>query len=76
MISQLIDFSNKTCRIFLLALLTLPLTLAGQTEQEKPAMADLFRSEGKIFVVVGVMTLVFLGIIIYLIYLDRKNKPA
>lgn len=35
-------------------------------------MADKFRADGKIYVVVAVMAIVFLGIAIYLFYIDRK----
>jgi hypothetical protein len=35
-------------------------------------MADLMRSEGKIYVLVGIIVIVFVGIIIYLISTDRK----
>jgi CcmD family protein len=34
--------------------------------------SELMRSNGKIYVVVAVLTAIFLGIIIYLIRLDRK----
>ncbi len=34
--------------------------------------ADFFQSIGKIYVVVGVIALIFIGVIIFLIYLDRK----
>ena len=38
-------------------------------------MADTFRSNGKIYVVVAVILTIFAGLIIYLIRLDRKlNK--
>lgn len=40
--------------------------------QDKVEMADGLRSNGKIFVVVGVILLIFAGIILYLIRLDRK----
>ena len=33
---------------------------------------DFLRSTGKIYVVVGVLVLIFIGIAGYLIYLDRK----
>lgn len=36
------------------------------------SMADEMRSNGKIYVVVAVLTTIFIGIIIYLIRLDRK----
>ena len=35
-------------------------------------MADGLRSEGKIYVVVGVLVTILLGIIVYLIMIDRK----
>jgi CcmD family protein len=35
-------------------------------------MADTMRSNGKIYVVVAVLTTIFIGIILYLIRLDRK----
>ena len=35
-------------------------------------MADVMRSNGKIYVVVGVILIIFIGIIIYLVTLDRK----
>jgi CcmD family protein len=42
--------------------------------REQPEMADLMRSNGKIYVVVVVAALVFIGITIYLINLDRRIK--
>mgnify|MGYP000881960469 CR=1 FL=1 len=35
-------------------------------------MADQMRAEGKIYVVVAVVLIVFIGLILYLISLDRK----
>ena len=40
--------------------------------QAANASDDFFRSTGKIYVVVGVLLIIFIGIIIYLISLDRK----
>ena len=37
-------------------------------------MADTMRSEGKIYVVVGIILMVLVGLIIYLIMLDKKVK--
>ena len=43
--------------------------------QQEVEMADTFRSEGKIYVVVAIVTLILLGLIGYLILIDRKvNK--
>lgn len=35
-------------------------------------MADVMRSNGKIYIVVGIIVIIFLGIAAYLIYTDRK----
>ena len=35
-------------------------------------MADLFRAEGKIYVLTGIILIILLGIIFYLISIDRK----
>ena len=40
--------------------------------KEKPKMADAMRSNGKIYVVVAVVLTILLGLIAYLIRLDRK----
>jgi len=40
--------------------------------KEKPEMADAMRSNGKIYVVVGVLIIILGGLFIYLINLDRK----
>ena len=45
----------------------------AQTTTE-PAMADAFRSDGKIYVVIAVLSIIFICIISYLIYLDIKLK--
>jgi CcmD family protein len=44
-------------------------SLFAQTEVE---MADTLRSEGKIYVVVAIMLVIFLGLIGYLFLMDRK----
>ena len=35
-------------------------------------MADRMRADGKIYVVVAVLTLILLGLILYVVRLDRK----
>jgi CcmD family protein len=40
--------------------------------KEKPQMAGLMRSNGKIYVVVAVLLIILIGLFIYLINLDRK----
>lgn len=39
---------------------------------EEKGMASAMRESGKIYVVVGVVVLIFIGLLIYLIRLDRK----
>ncbi len=41
-------------------------------QKEKPQMAELMRSNGKIYVVVAVLLIILGGLFIYLINLDRK----
>lgn len=40
--------------------------------QEKVEMADGMRSSGKIYVVVAVLAIIFAGLLIFLINIDRK----
>lgn len=55
------------------ALLCLLLTQTFSRAQEGAvAMADGLRSNGKIYVVVAVILTIFIGIIVYLVRLDRK----
>lgn len=35
-------------------------------------MAELLRSNGKIYVVVSVLSIIFIGIVAYLLFLDKK----
>lgn len=43
-------------------------------EATTPAMADNFRQEGKIYVVIAVMAIIFLSIIVYLLMIERRLK--
>ena len=40
--------------------------------QEKVEMADGLRSNGKIYVVVAVLAIIFIGLLLFLINIDRK----
>ena len=58
-----------------IALLTLILFVNTASAQETPAMADGMRADGKIYVVVLVLSIVFVCLATYLIIIDRKlNK--
>jgi hypothetical protein len=41
---------------------------------QEAEMADVMRSDGKIYVVVGVVLIVLTGLLAYLILLDRKLR--
>jgi len=56
---------------FLLLLLLSIITFA-QDGTKKIEMADLMRSNGRIYVVVAVMLTILIGLILYVIRLDRK----
>ena len=47
-------------------------TFAESNSTDAIEMADMMRSSGKIYVVVAVLSLIFSGITIYLILIDRK----
>jgi len=57
----------KTLSLFLIGLF-INHSLAAQDAE----MADTMRSEGKIYVVVAIVVLILLGLVGYLILLDRK----
>lgn len=40
--------------------------------QSSVEMADAFRADGKIYVVVGVVLIILLGLFAYLFYIDKK----
>jgi hypothetical protein len=56
---------------FVICFLLLQLASLAQGDQ-RVQMADVMRSNGKIYVVVAVILTIFAGIIIYLVRLDRK----
>ena len=51
--------------------LLLGLPALAQTASEIP-MADQFRADGKIYVVIAVLSVILLGIVVFLFMLDRK----
>ena len=63
---------RKTSLTILLLLLNL-MAFAQET-RNNVEMADLMRSNGKIYVVVAVSTIILTGLIIYLINLDKRIR--
>ena len=43
-------------------------------ENQVPNMADTFTNDGKIYVVISVISIIFFSIVLFLIYLERKIK--
>ena len=56
----------------LICLLCLTALSHAQDEGTKVDMADTMRSNGRIYVVVAVVVVILLGLILYLVRLDRK----
>ena len=46
--------------------------MSGNLAAQEVEMADAFRSEGKIYIVVIVMSIIVAGLFGYLFYLDKK----
>ena len=59
------------CCTFMLLLISL-FADAQQQDTEKGPINEFFRSNDKIYVIVGVLLIIFTGIIIFLISLERK----
>ncbi|RDB05086.1 CcmD family protein [Runella aurantiaca] len=57
---------------FLFTLVTNVNLFAQQSVVEEVAMADQMRADGKIWVVVAVISVIFAGIITFLVNIDRK----
>ncbi len=61
---------NPVLRLFLFFLFLL--INVTSFAQDSPEMADVMRSNGKIYVVVAVCLTILFGLILYLVKLDRK----
>lgn len=57
--------------IMLVICLTLGTQIWAQNATER---SDWMRSNGLIFIVIGVLVIIFIGLILYLLLLDRKLK--
>lgn len=59
-------------RIIVVLILTFLSTFSAFAQGTEIEMADTFRAEGKIYVVVAVVLIILIGLFAYLIHLDRK----
>ena len=57
---------------YLLTLLSI--CLSGILTAQEIEMADQMRESGKIYVVVGVLLIILIGLLVYLVSIDRKLK--
>ncbi len=61
-------------KISLLALLLLSFAGAFAQQGQTVEMADTLRSSGKIYVVIAVIVIIFVGLSVYLFSIDRRLK--
>lgn len=60
-------------KIFFAALLLIfSVIVKAQDGEKKVEMADLMRSNGRIYVVVAVMLTILIGLVLYVVRIDRK----
>ncbi|HEY8937000.1 MAG TPA: hypothetical protein VIM65_17355 [Cyclobacteriaceae bacterium] len=55
-----------------LALSFMLISIISKAQENKVEMADTFRADGKIYVVVAIVLIILVGFVVYLISLDRK----
>ncbi len=59
----------------ILCLISILIPFLGKAQDAAPVeMADAFRSDGKIYVVISVISIIFICLIGYLIYIDMKLR--
>lgn len=68
------NLSRKVNRLVMTALAVLFTATSALAQRPEVEMADTFRRDGKIYVVVAVALIIFLGMIVYLISIERKVK--
>ncbi len=59
-------------RKYMVMLVLMLISVAGNAQEVE--MADSFRAEGKIYVVIGVVLLILVGLFLYLFALDKRLK--
>lgn len=61
-------------RLGILFLILFSFVVNAQEATNGPAMADSWREDGKIYVVIAVMSTIFACVVIYLAVIERKLK--
>ena len=65
---------NKLFSRFSLLICGLLVSTILFAQEKEPEMADLMRSNGKIYVVVAVCLIILIGLFLYVMMLDRKIR--
>ena len=63
---------NKLVRSLLLVVCCVSLSAVCFAQENKPEMADVMRSNGKIYVVVAVCLTILIGLFLYIVLIDKK----
>jgi hypothetical protein len=69
--SNIMSFMKKIFTVIFFLLFAITLWANGD---QKTNMADAMRSNGRIYVVVAVMLTILIGLLLYLVRLDRKIR--
>jgi heme/copper-type cytochrome/quinol oxidase subunit 2 len=64
----------KNLLALLFFLLPVSFSVFGQTGSAGPQMDDLMHQNGKIYVVVAVLVVIFIGIILFLVGMERRLR--
>ena len=66
---------KKTNNKIILFLVSILIPFLGKAQEAAaPEMAEVFRNEGKIYVVITVISIIFICLIGYLVYIDTKLR--
>ena len=67
------DDDMKKIKFLLLVFLMMGMSLCGIAQGDKPVeMADTMRSNGRIYVVIAVILTILVGLVLYIVRLDKK----
>ena len=67
------DDGMKKIKLLLLVLTMLSVSLVVMAQGDKPVeMADTMRSNGRIYVVIAVILTILVGLVLYIVRLDKK----
>lgn len=62
----------KIVKQFILLLASVLFSVSLFAQGDKPGMADVMRSNGRIYVVIAVVLTILIGLILYVVRIDRK----